>query len=721
MNDYELFLESKKKRHIYSGFDVKLKTKHLFPFQKWVVERALHAGKYAVFSGTGTGKSRMQIIWSAQVASHTNKPVLLLAPLGVGSQTAIEAKSIGVDLQNIEINNYEQLENIDASLYAGVALDEGSIIKNHEGAYRNLIIEKFKDTPYKSVWSATPAPNDPMEIGNYSEFLDVMPRNEMLAMYFVHDGGETAKWRLKKHAEKRFWEWVSSWAVMFQHPNDIGFNQDGYDLPPLNIIEKKIQTTKRDNGKLFNDTAVSATTFNAELRLTRNERLSIAAEISNSSKEQYIIWIKQNEEGEVLKKLIPDAVEVQGSDSNEVKVSNLLSFAAGKIRVLITKEKIASMGWNFQSCHNQIFASLDFSFEKVYQAIRRSLRYGQLHTVNVWLITTDTMSNIPATYYKKQTQFFNMQSEMTKAVNANINNELLDSKEYNVEEEKNEWYDIKRGDAMKLIKYVPDESVGFSVFSPPFASLYTYSSHIEDLSNCKTFDEFVTQFNFLIKDLYRVMMQGRNVAVHCMDLPIQKGKEGFIGLRDFSGMILRAFEDAGFIYASRVTIWKDPVVEMQRTKALGLLHKQIKKDSTMSRVGIPDYVLIFRKDGERNNPVKNTELPVSLWQQYASPVWMDIDYGDTLQGFRNAREDKDEAHICPLQLETIKRLIHLYSNKGDTILSPFGGIGSEGFKAVEMDRKAIMFELKESYFDLMKKNMKEVLIKKNMTTIFDNK
>ncbi len=720
MTDYELFLESKRKKHVYSGFDVKLKTEHLFPFQKWVVERALFAGKYGVFSGTGTGKSRMQLVWSEQVANYTGKPILLLAPLGVGSQTAIEATIINVNLHKIEINNYEQLDNIDVSIYGGVALDEGSIIKNHEGAYRNLIIEKFKNTPYKSVWTATPSPNDPMEIGNYSEFLDVMPRNEMLAMYFVHDGGETSKWRLKKHAERKFWEWVSTWAVMFQHPKDIGFEQAGYDLPPLNIIEKKIITEKRDNGKLFNDTAVSATTFNQELRLTREERLRIAADISNSNDEQYIIWVKQNEEGEALRKLIPDAIEVQGSDDNETKVKNLLSFAAGKIRVLITKEKIASMGWNFQSCHNQIFASLDFSFEKVYQAIRRSLRYGQKFAVNAWLITTDTMSNIPATYYKKQTQFFKMQEEMTKAVNANINNELLESKNYDTGSEKNEWYEIKRGDAMKLIKDVPDESVGFSVFSPPFASLYTYSSHLEDMGNSKDYNEFITQFSFLIKDLYRVLKSGRNVAVHCMDLPIQKGKEGFIGLRDFSGMILRAFEDAGFVYASRVTIWKDPVIEMQRTKALGLLHKQIKKDSTMSRVGIPDYVLIFRKDGERNDPVTNVDLPVELWQKYASPVWMDIDYGDTLQGFRNAREDKDEAHICPLQLETIKRLIHLYTNEGDTVLSPFGGIGSEGFKAVEMNRKAIMFELKESYFDLMKKNMQEVIRQKKLTTIFDN-
>jgi hypothetical protein len=203
-----------------------------------------------------------------------------------------------------------------------------------------------------------------------------------------------------------------------------------------------------------------------------------------------------------------------------------------------------------------------------------------------------------------------------------------------------------------------------------------------------------------------------------MDLPIQKGKEGFIGLRDFSGMILKAFEDAGFIYASRVTIWKDPVVEMQRTKALGLLHKQVKKDSTMSRVGIPDYVMIFRKDGERNEPVTNKNISVDLWQKIASPVWMDIDYGNTLQGYRNGRDENDEKHICPLQLETIERLILLYSNENDTVFTPFMGIGSEIFQAVKMNRKGIGFELKESYYDLAKKNLKSLVETKNQITLF---
>jgi hypothetical protein len=373
---------------------------------------------------------------------------------------------------------------------------------------------------------------------------------------------------------------------------------------------------------------------------------------------------------------------------------------------------------NYQNCNNQIFASLDFSFEGLYQAIRRSYRFGQKNEVNIYLITTDTMANVKQSIDHKQKQFEIMQDEMSKAINANLNNQMIQISNYDTKEEKNEWYNIKRGDSCQLIKAIDSESIGLSVFSPPFAELYTYSSHIEDMGNSKDYTEFLQQFNYLVVELYRILMQGRNVAVHCMDLPIQKGKEGFIGLRDFSGMIIRAFEDAGFIYHSRITIWKDPVVEMQRTKALGLLHKQIKKDSTMSRVGIPDYVLVFRKDGERNDPVTNTDLPVDLWQKYASPVWMDIDYGDTLQGFRNGREENDEKHIAPLQLPTIERIIHLYSNKGDTVFTPFLGIGSEVYQAVKMGRKGIGFELKESYFDLAKKNIQAAVEQKSQLALF---
>ena len=721
MNDYLKFLEGKQKTHVLSGFDVNENelNGYMFPFQKFIVKRSLKAGKYAIFADCGLGKTLMQLEWANQVMKQTNKPVLILAPLAVTGQTIQEGQKFGIEVikwlpeyfnwhkidKGIYVTNYEQLEKINTKDFAGVVLDESSILKNFEGQTKKLIIESFADTPYKLACTATPSPNDPMELGNHAEFLDVMSRNEMLAMYFVHDGGETAKWRLKGHATKLFYQFVGSWAIMLNKPHDIGFEMEGYHLPCLNLLERQIITPKRDNGSLFNDAIISATNFNQELRLTKVERLDEAAKIVNDSDENFIIWIKQNEEGEALKKLILGAVEVKGSDSPEYKEKMLLGFANNEYRVLITKTKIAQFGLNYQNCRNQIFASLDFSFEGLYQAIRRSYRFGQKNEVNIYLITTDTMANVKQSIDQKQKQFEIMQDEMSKAVNANLSGKIMASADYDTEEVKNDQYFIKRGDCVQLIKDIKDESIGLSVFSPPFAELYTYSNHLEDMGNSKDYNEFLTQFGFLIKELNRVMMQGRNVAVHCMDLPIQKGKEGFIGLRDFSGMILKAFEEAGFIYHSRVTIWKDPVVEMQRTKALGLLHKQVKKDSTMSRVGIPDYVMIFRKDGERVNPVTNTDIPVDLWQKYASPVWMDIDYGNTLQGYRNGREDNDEKHICPLQLDTIERLIHLYSNKGDTVFTPFMGIGSEVFQAVKMDRYGIGFELKESYFDLAKSNL----------------
>lgn len=724
--DYKEFLKSKIKSHVVSGFEVNesdLNT-NLFNFQRFIVKRALKAGKYAIFADCGLGKTLMQLEWANQVSKHTGQPVLIFAPLAVAGQTIQEGVKFGIKVAKygedspVQITNYEQLENIDASKFSGVVLDESSILKNFEGATKKIILEKFAATPYKLACTATPSPNDPMELGNHSEFLDVMGRNEMLAMYFVHDGGETAKWRIKGHATKLFYQFVGTWAIMLNKPQDIGFEMDGYSLPDLNLIERQIVTPKRNNGSLFNDAIISATNFNQELRLTKVERLDEVAGIVNNSDENFIIWIKQNEEGEMLKKMIPDAVEVKGSDSPEYKEKMLLGFANNEFRVLITKTKIAQFGLNYQNCRNQIFASLDFSFEGLYQAIRRSYRFGQKNQVHIYLITTDTMANVKQAIDTKQKQFETMQHEMSEAVNANLNGNLLQTSQFDIEAEINDQYQIKRGDCVQLIKDVPDASVGFSVFSPPFAELYTYSSHIEDMGNSKDYNEFLTQFGFLAAELYRVLQSGRNIAVHCMDLPIQKGKEGFIGLRDFSGMIRECFESKGFIYHSRVTIWKDPVVEMQRTKALGLLHKQIKKDSTMSRVGIPDYVLIFRKDGERANPVTNTELPVDLWQKYASPVWMDIDYGNTLQGYRNGRDENDEKHICPLQLDTIERLIHLYTNKGDSVLTPFMGIGSEVYQAVKMGRKGLGFELKESYFDLAKKNLMQLVESQTQQTLF---
>jgi DNA modification methylase len=276
---------------------------------------------------------------------------------------------------------------------------------------------------------------------------------------------------------------------------------------------------------------------------------------------------------------------------------------------------------------------------------------------------------------------------------------------------------LYHGDSCEVLKAIPDNSIHYSIFSPPFASLYTYSNSNRDLGNCRTRTEFYAHFEFIIKELYRVLMPGRLLSFHCMNLPTSKQHDGFIGITDFRGELIKMFQDAGFIYHSEVCIWKDPVTAMQRTKALGLLHKQLKKDSAMSRQGIPDYLVTMRKPGDNPEPITHTNetFPVSEWQKYASPVWetypspvwWDINPSDTLQ-YRSAREHNDERHICPLQLPVIKNAIDLWTNPDDIVLTPFLGIGSEAYQALKMGRRAVGIELKESYFNQAVLNCKGV-------------
>lgn len=300
----------------------------------------------------------------------------------------------------------------------------------------------------------------------------------------------------------------------------------------------------------------------------------------------------------------------------------------------------------------------------------------------------------------------------------------------------NEHYALYHGDCIDVIRGVPSESIGFSMFSPPFAELYTYSDSEQDLGNSKDYDQFFTHFDFLIKELYRVMMSGRSISIHCMDIPTHLGKEGYIGLHDFPGDLIRAFEKHGFIYHSKVCIWKNPLIAAVRTKALGLMHKQLCKDSAISRQGLPDYVVTMRKPGENKQPIKHgegfqdfigenepTERGIKyqheVWRRYASPVWMDINQSDTLN-FREARDEKDEKHICPLQLDVIERCMVLWSNPSDTFLTPFGGIGSEAYIAIKTGRKPVAIELKKSYYDQMKKNAELAMHKRSEIGLFSD-
>lgn len=735
--DYKDFLNSKKKKAVQSGFSIdldKLNPK-LKDFQRYIVPKALKHGKYALFADTGLGKTFMQLEWANQVAKHTNKPVLILAPLAVVMQTIRESKkwSISANLldtniscntleSDIYISNYDQLENIETTLFSGIVLDESSILKNESGRTRNLIIDKFKNTPYKLACSATPSPNDHVELGNHAEFLDVCSYHEMLAQFFVHDGGETSKWRLRKHAESDFWQFVLSWAIAIDNPKTFGFDGNGYELKPLNYIEHLIDV-KSEKVDLFGEAIVSATDLHKELKASINDRFNVVLDIiKKQPNDQFLIWGLNNLECEELSKIIKGSVNVKGSDSPEQKAKNLNAFANGEIKYLITKTSIAGMGLNYQNANNMIFLAYDFSFERFYQGVRRMHRFGQNKQVNVHVLTPKNQINVKSKIldsekkHKKMIQELASKSSQFEKTTKN-NNDLKDKI--------HDRYKVLLGDCVQRSKDLKDGELDLVVFSPPFAELYVYSDKVEDMGNVSNYKEFEQHFKYLIPQIKRTLKKGRICAVHCMDLPIQKGKEGFIGLRDFSGMIQEWFTQEGFIYHSRVTIWKNPVTEMQRTKALGLLHKTIKKDSSMSRVGIPDYVLFFRNEGDNETPIthqdkdpsKDDYLPVDLWQKYASPVWYDVDYKRTLQ-YTTARDNNDEKHICPLQLETIERIIHLYSNKGETVGSFFGGIGSEGYQALKMGRNSVSIELKESYFKVNANNHEAAINQEKQISLF---
>jgi len=427
--NYQDFLESKFIQDKNTGFDPDQPINPiLFDFQQAIVKWALRRGRAAVFADTGLGKTFIQLEWAKHIIDRTGKPILILCPLAVSGQTIKEGRKLGIEVKRLNdneiaegvyITNYEQLKNIEPGRFVGVVLDESSILKNYTGVYKRMIIDKFKDTQYKMACTATPAPNDHMEIGNHSAFLNIMPSNEMLSRFFINDTMNIGTYRVKKHAENDFWLWVSSWAVMLSKPEDLNFTAPGFELPELKIeyINIKVDISDTENGNLFRFANVNATSFNGELRKTLKERMDKVAEIVNKSDESFIVWINQNSEADYIKKLIPDAVEVRGSELPAVKEKKLLGFADDEFRVLITKKKIAQFGLNYQNCHNQIFASLDFSFEGTYQAIRRCWRYGQRHPVNVKLLTTSTMANVKNILEKKQAEFNKM---FSKSVQANI-------------------------------------------------------------------------------------------------------------------------------------------------------------------------------------------------------------------------------------------------------------------------------------------------------------
>lgn len=401
---------------------------YLFPFQADLVRWALRRGRAAIFASTGLGKSRMQLEWARVVSEHTGRPVLVLAPLAVAQQTVREGESIGIAVTHrrdgdasgggIIVTNYEMADHFEPADFAGIVLDESSILKSYTGATRNMLIDRFAATPFKLACTATPAPNDYTELGNHSEFLGIKSRLEMMAEYFVHDGGSTQDWMLKGHAVDAFWRWVCSWGAMVTRPSDLGYEDGGYALPPLRMHERVIgvdHMAARVHGYLFAPEATTLADQRATRRITMADRVKVAAEIANGEG-PCLVWCELNDEADACAAAIDGAVQVAGSDSPDDKADRMLGFAAGNIRVLVSKASICGFGMNFQGCSRMVFVGASHSYEQVYQAIRRCWRFGQKKPVDVYVIRAETEGAIVENFRRKEADAERMMAEATSHV-----------------------------------------------------------------------------------------------------------------------------------------------------------------------------------------------------------------------------------------------------------------------------------------------------------------
>jgi len=716
---YKAFLQGKMPRVDSRGIEPGPVHPMLFDWQAQIVQWALQKGQCAIFADCGMGKTLMQIEWARQIGNR----VLIVAPLSVAEQTIEEAKRIDVDIRycsrpedvdGIWVTNYQKLHHFIGAHYDAIVLDESSILKSLDGKTRTLLLSEFSGIKYRLCCTATPAPNDLSELANHSEFLGAMSRVEMLATFFVHDSERSGSdgWRLKGHAKTDFWRWMSQWALYLRSPEDIGFQCEGYKLPDLYITCDTIEADYKPAGSLFPGMAGGISGRTEMRKLTIDGRVQRAAEIIKSSDEQWLIWCKLNDEGRRLaKELGNQVVLIEGATPDDQKIAGEYSWRSGNVKTLISKPSMFGFGLNWQHCRNVMYLGMDDSFEQYYQSVRRCWRFGQQRSVNVVIVTSDAESTIVANINRKESQARDMAESIVAAIReqqiSHVHQGLTRKDVYKVNTESSDKWTMYMGDCIEQIANVPDKSVGLSVFSPPFASLYTYSASDRDMGNSKDYDQFFDHFDYLIPEILRITKPGRRACVHVQQFTTTKVAHGIIGWRDFRADVVRHFVTAGWVYDGEVVIDKDPQAQAIRTKAKALMFVQKNKDSAWSRPAMADYILLFRAPGDNEEPIL-TDVSNEEWIQFARPIWYGIDESDTLN-YAVARESSDERHICPLQLGTIERCVRLWSNRGDMVFSPFAGIGSEGYVSLQHGRRFTGIELKESYYKLAVKNLKSAI------------
>lgn len=705
-----------------------------FPFQEEIIVWSLTRDRCAIFADTGLGKALMQLRWAQERHRQTGGRVLILAPLAVAAQTEREAAKFGISGvaavrrasdsgAPILVTNYDRLHLFRNEQWAAIVLDESSILKSVDSKTRDELTKWARTIRYRLCCTATPAPNDHTELGNHAEFLDVMTRSQMLGEFFVHDENEMSvqHWRLKGHAREAFWRWVASWAIAVRRPSDLGYQDDGYLLPPLKLVHEWLGDARVSEDRLF---GVEARTLDerreARLASTDDRVAACARAVALEPDEPWIIWCDYNRESDALRKAIPGAIEVRGSDTPESKEKALLDFTAGAIKVLVTKPTICGFGLNWQHCARVAFVGLSDSYEQWYQAIRRCWRFGQERPVEVFVFASEAERVVIDNVQRKAKEAELMMEEIVRYLaDARAARE---SDNYSREVSEGDDWTLHLGDSAAVVWELEPESLGLSVFSPPFPGMYVYSASDRDMGNTHDLAEFVRMMRPLSKGLLRATMPGRTCAIHLCQTTAQKVRDGYVGIKDFRGHVIRLMERSGWIYYGEVAIDKDPQLKAIRTKDQGLLFKSLANDSAKMHMALADYVLQFRKPGDNPSPIRagvserygNPEgwITSEEWIEWAAPVWYRAS-GDYPGGIREtdvltvseAREERDERHLAPLQLGVIERCVKLWSAPGDTVFSPFAGIGSEGVVALRLNRRFIGIELKPSYWLAAQRNL----------------
>ena len=747
-------------------------TRALFDYQAWIVQRAVERERFAIFATTGLGKTLMLLDWTRAVTNHHKGRTLIVSPLAVIPQTIAEAARFFprmtvrdcrdraalerwlVDGAGVAITNYEKLDDrtepfpIDA-----IVLDESSVLKASMGKRRTALIAAAKGIRFKLACSATPAPNDRVEYAEHAFFLDVVrSTNEFLSMFFVNrDEG----WELKRHGREAFYRHLASWSVFMVDPRAFRFAGHDTDLPPLDVVYPHVGTTDEqiDRARSWETNEqpsllgvqVGGVTSRVKMAQIANGFVLVdgkpewfpaikpgyVANLANveHDAEQVIVWVHFDAEGDRLEQLVPGSVHLSGKTNRDKRDAIIEQFRRGEgPRVLILKPSMFGFGLNLQSCRIQIFSTITDSWERWFQAVRRSWRFGQIQPVKIYIPVTPFDQPIVENVMDKQSVYEDdaaaMEAEFVRALRPADSTErrvFVNIPQSEINRKESDTWTMIHADCIAHMPTMPDDFADLTIFSPPFAALFTYSPEAGDMGNVKGEEEFRLQWDFFVDELYRVVKPGRHVVVHCTDVMRFAGQDGVRHTYDFPSDLRAGMEAAGFLYRARIAIDKNPQAVATRTKQVNLLFATLKRNALDSHPMTSECLLMFTKPGRPDKSIHALDVTDREWIEWAHHIWYGINETNTLNT-TEGKEHEDERHICPLQLELIERCVRLWTERDELVFSPFAGIGSEGWEALTHGRRFYGIELKRSYFDTACRNLakREAEIAQTMS-LFDAK